>query len=352
MNAHKQKKSRYRALIISIGLSVLFLFIGILFVEGLTPDVLYRGLMKPVARLMGLVFIGLLAGQIIEFMGWTRYLSRLAGPLFKFSGLGSRCSAAFTAAFFSGVSANAMLMGFYKDGRITREQMFLSNFVNQFPAYVLHLPTTFFIVIPLTGKAGLLYFGVTFSALLLRTALFLIYGNIRVRVYRDAFTADPDGSAEKTQGKTSLTDKLKAKIPARFTTILIYVLPIYIGVFLLHRAGLFDFIQTAMRRHVTTSYIPVESISVVILGFTSEFTAGFAAAGALRDAGVLTLPQTVVALVIGNVLAFPVRALRHQLPRYVGIFSPSTGTLMLLMGQGFRVVSVLVVCYFFYRITS
>jgi hypothetical protein len=48
--------------------------------------------------------------------------------------------------FFSGVAANAMLLGFYKEGKICRKQLFLSNFVNQFPAYFLHLPTTFFIV--------------------------------------------------------------------------------------------------------------------------------------------------------------------------------------------------------------
>jgi hypothetical protein len=50
-----------------------------------------------------------------------------------------------------------------------------------------------------------------------------------------------------------------------------------------------------------------------------------------------------MALLIGNILAFPVRALRHQLPRYIGIFSPRMGTQILLMGQGFRIASIIVV---------
>jgi hypothetical protein len=52
---------------------------------------------------------------------------------------------------------------------------------------------------------------------------------------------------------------------------------------------------------------------------------------------------------IGNVLAFPIRALRHQLPRYIGIFSPKMGTQLLLMGQGFRVSSIIImgVIYFY-----
>ena len=59
-----------------------------------------------------------------------------------------------------------MLWEFFKEEKITRRQLFLGNLMNQFPAYFLHLPTTFFIVIPLTGWAGALYFFLTFVALI------------------------------------------------------------------------------------------------------------------------------------------------------------------------------------------
>jgi hypothetical protein len=92
----------------------------------------------------------------------------------------------------------------------------------------------------------------------------------------------------------------------------------------------------------------MESLSVVALSFVAEFTSGFAAAGALMEAGVLTVKQTVIALLMGNVLAFPVRALRHQLPQYVGIFAPRMGTEILLLGQAFRVVSLVLVGWVYY----
>ena len=95
--------------------------------------------------------------------------------------------------------------------------------------------------------------------------------------------------------------------------------------------------------YVVTAFIPMEALSVVILSFTAEFTSGFAAAGAFLDAGILTVKQTAIALLIGNIIAFPIRALRHQLPRYIGIFSPKMGLQLLLMGQGFRVVSIIFV---------
>ena len=69
---------------------------------------------------------------------------------------------------------------------------------------------------------------------------------------------------------------------------------------------------------------------------------------ALLQAGVLSVKQTVMALLIGNILAFPMRTLRHQLPRYIGIFSPKMGTQMLFMGQGFRIVSLIFVGVIYY----
>jgi hypothetical protein len=119
------------------------------------------------------------------------------------------------------------------------------------------------------------------------------------------------------------------------------VVPIYTLVFVSSRLGFFTWLREGLAGYVVTTFMPMESLSVIILSFAAEFTSGFAAAGALLDAGVLTIKQTVVALLIGNILAFPVRALRHQLPRYIGIFSPKMGTQLLLMGQGFRVASII-----------
>ena len=132
---------------------------------------------------MFFITVGLVAGQVIEAAGWTKKLAIVAAPLFRFGNLGERCSAAFTTAFFSGVAANAMLVEFYNEGKISRKQLFLSNFVNQAPAFFLHLPTTFFIVIPLTRWAGALYFLLTFAAMVFRTALFLIYGHFQKDMY-------------------------------------------------------------------------------------------------------------------------------------------------------------------------
>ncbi|MBW2410714.1 MAG: nucleoside recognition protein, partial [Deltaproteobacteria bacterium] len=252
-----------------------------------------------------------------------------------------------------------------------------SNFTNQLPAFFLHLPTTFFIVIPLTGLAGALYFLITFIAVVFRTILFLICGrfwlprpqpdNVRpqsdnVRPQSDNVRPQPDNvrpQSEETEeiqtssrkmefNKKQIWDRLKSRLPGRISRIAVYVVPIYTLVFLLNNLGLFAWLREELAGYVVTTFMPMESLSVVILSFAAEFTSGFAAAGALLDAGVLTVKQTVLALLIGNVLAFPIRALRHQLPRYIGIFSPKMGTQLLLMGQGFRVTSIILMGVLYY----
>jgi hypothetical protein len=141
---------------------------------------------------------------------------------------------------------------------------------------------------------------------------------------------------------------LREKIPASLMRIAIFVVPIYTAVFVLNRMGLFTITRDWLAGAVVTTFVPMESLSIVVLSFVAEFTSGFAAAGALMDAGVLTTKQTVLALVTGNVLAFPIRALRHQLPHYMGIYSPRTGVELLILGQLARVASIIAVGVLFY----
>jgi len=342
--SRKRRKPRLRAVVISLLVSTAALIVGYYAVEGIDFHSLFKRLFWPLLRLLFFIGIGLVIGQIIEATGWTRYLAAVAMPAFRYGNLGRHCSAVFTTAFFSGVAANAMLMEFFKEGAISRKQLFLSNLLNQFPAYFLHLPTTFFIVIPLTGRAGALYFLLTFLAALIRTIILLIYGHLRLA--QPAVT-ETDHSKKNIPGPrrkaTGVWEGIRRRLPGRLTTIALYVIPIYIAVFMLNAMGLFETIQAGLARFTSVTFIPLESLSLVIISFAAEFTSGFAAAGALMQAGILTTKQTVLALLIGNIIAFPIRALRHQLPHYMGIYEPKTGIQLLLLGQGVRVASLILI---------
>jgi len=337
-----------RPLGIALAISALMLAVGMVTLDAVDGALLRRRLVFPLGRLLLFITVGLALGQIIELSGWTKKLGRIGGPLFRFSSLGSRCSAAFVTAFISGAAANAMLYDFWKEQKINKHQLFLTNLANQLPAYFLHLPTTVFIVLPLTGWAGVLYFIITFVAAVIRFVLVLVYGHLRPATASSVSVADTVKPVVGKPDQRAIWQTLKQRLPRRLINIATFVVPIYIAVFLLHGAGVFDWIRQWMAQWIVTAFIPIEALSLVVLSFAAEFTSGFAAAGALMAAGVITTKQTVLALLIGNVVAFPIRALRHQLPRLMGIFAPKMGLQLLLLGQGIRITSLVLVGVIYY----
>lgn len=344
---------KYRNLTVSFLVSVTILALAMGTVAPLSFHALITRLVLPLTRLMFFISLGLAAGQTIEHLGWTRQVAVVARPFFRFSNIGEYGSAAFTTAFFSGAAANAMLFEFFESNKISKFQLFLSNYLNHFPAFFLHLPTTMFIVLPLTGRAGALYFLLTFLATLIRCIICLVVGKLLLPASNGNTSSGHNHNAIPTSAGTKtgpLIEKFKRTLPARIVNILIWVLPIYTAVFIMNSAGMFKALNMAVSSHIALQIMPVESLSVVLLSFAAEFTSGFAAAGALLHAGVLTVKQTVLALLLGNILAFPIRALRHQLPRYMGIYSPGLGLQLLLSGQVFRVLSLIFTGTIFYLV--
>ncbi len=302
---------------------------------------LYRHLAWPLVHLLIYMGVGLLLGQAIETLGWAAKLGSWAAPLLRWGHLHRESGAAFTAAFFSGIMANTMLITLYQEGKISRRELTLTYlFNNGLPVYLLHLPTTFFIILPLTRQAGLIYLGITLAAAVLRSIGLLIYGRL-------ALPAPGGGAggeaAPLPAQKVGLFREIWQKFQRRFTRVVLFTLPIYFFIFLLNDWGLFKWLRDIAAAHVSLNFLPMEAASVVIFSVATEFTSGIAAAGAFLQAGALTVPQTVMALVLGNIVATPIRALRHQLAANVGIFSPKLGTQLLLLSQGLRLLSLVAV---------
>ena len=302
---------------------------------------LYHHLASPLVRLLAYMGLGLLLGQAIESLGWTAKLGGWASPVLRWGHFRQETGASFTAAFFSGLLANTMLVTLYREGKISRRELTLSYlFNNGLPVYLVHLPTTFFIILPLTRSAGLIYLGITLVAALLRSIGLLAYARWRLPAGDEsgeaiAVTAPPR--------KEKVTTEIWRKFKRRFSRVVLYTLPIYLGIFALNDWGLFKWLREAAAAHVSLGFLPMEAASVIIFSVAAEFTSGMAAAGAFLQSGAITVPQTVMALVLGNVVATPIRALRHQLPSHAGIFSPKLGTELLLLSQGLRLLSLVLV---------
>jgi hypothetical protein len=306
----------------------------------MSPGLLYHHLVWPFLKLLFYLGIGLFIGQVIESLGWAARFGGYVRPLVSWGRFGPESAAAFSASFFSGILANTMLMSAYQDGKLRRRELTLSYLLNTgLPSFVLHLPTTFFILVPLTRRAGLIYLGLNLLAAVLRSTAILAYSRLTFRA-----AAPGEGQAEPgVQGKTPTLANIWKKFRRRFSRLVCYTMPIYVLIFLAQQAGFFEYLRNAAAGLVSFSLFPLESASVIIFSVAAEFSSGIAAAGALLSAGALTVTQTVAALMLGSIVATPIRALRHQLPTHAGIFSPTLGSKLLLTSQGLRIFSLILV---------
>jgi len=311
--------------------------------QALSAAVLWDGLAVPLSRLLLSVSIGLFVGTLIEALQWTRAVAKVAQPLVRLGRLKDVAGASFSLAFFSGAAANTMLSEAYEKGEITKREVMLSNLFNSLPTYFLHLPTLFFIAAPFIGQAAVLYVSLTIGAALLRTLGIVLLGRLTLPPLPEGCMVCLLPENPKWDWRAAL-DKTWKRFKRRLPRMVYYTVPIYVAFFFLKRWGAFDALELAMAEHVGfLSWLPPQALSIVMFHMAAETTAGYAAAGALVQTGGLSLKELVLALLVGNILSSPVRAIRHQFPYYAGIFKPGLALNLILSNQSLRAASIALV---------
>jgi len=251
--------------------------------------------------------------------------------------------ASFSLAFFSGAAANAMLAEAHERGDMTRREVILSNLFNSLPTYFLHLPTLFFIAAPFIGPAAVLYVSLTVAAALLRTACIVILGRLTLPPLPEGCVVCLLSEDPKWDWRAALK-KTWARFRRRLPRMVYYTIPIYVAFFFLKRWGVFDAMEAWMAENVAfLSWLPPQAMGIIGFHMAAETTAGYAAAGALVQTGGLTLKELVLALLVGNILSSPVRAIRHQFPYYAGIFKPGLAMKLIVSSQTLRALSIALV---------
>ncbi|EFI34306.1 nucleoside recognition domain protein [Desulfonatronospira thiodismutans ASO3-1] len=312
---------------------------------------LWSGLGFPLLKICVFIALGVFVGNLIESMNWTRFMARLAAPLTRMARLRDVSGASFSMAFFSGITANTMLAEAYSQEKLTYRELVLSNLFNSLPTYFLHLPTTFFIMVPLIKAAALPYLLLTIIAALLRTLVVVVLG-------RFILSPKPEPCVEcqlPGEGKLNWTEVLARvwkRFKFRFKKIIIFTVPIYTLFFILQQAGFFDWVEESMAEYVHfMAWLSPQALSIVVLQLAAELSAGLAAAGAMLDSGALGVREVVLALLTGNILSSPMRAIRHQLPYYAGIFNPKLAVKLIFYNQSLRVGSLILVGALYYLVT-
>jgi hypothetical protein len=304
---------------------------------GIPARRLYSRLLLPLLRLTLAVGVGLLLGIIIENAGLAGRIGRLFAPLLRFGHLKEPSALAFTTAFFSAVSASTILMNAYQDQTISRRELVISALILTFPAFFAHLPSMFFIITPFVGILGLYYLLILLAADMLRTAGFLLAARLSLPSYRPT----PVQTAQERLAWPQIWQDTKKKFLSRLYNILVITIPIFVLVFLAQEGGAFEWLRGHLTGSLKGIRLPVEAFSILAFSLAAETTGGFAAAGAFLTSQALSPGVVLFTLVLGTILSSPMRAVRHQLPHYLGIYTPALGLKLMVLSQVFRTLSLL-----------
>jgi hypothetical protein len=301
----------------------------------------------PIVRISFFITLGLFVANFIESLNWTHRLAFLVRPLLRAGRLSAVTGASFSVAFISGVSSNTMLAEAFAKGQMTRVELYLANLFNTVPRFFLHLPNVFFLTAPMIRTGAFFYVGITFGAAILQTALVVVCGRLLLP------PRDDSGSLTlPRQGEITWRDaivKSFTRLKRRIGKVLLFTAPVYIIFFLLNKYGLFGQLEKYIADKAWfLSWLNPKSLGIVVMQVTTEFSSGLAAASALLAENSLTTKEVVLALLAGNILSTPIRAIRHQMPYYAGIYSPQLAVQLIGLSQAVRTLCILLLMVGFY----
>jgi hypothetical protein len=329
---------------LAVAAFVAFILAGAVVRGHIPPSHLYVRLVRPLARLSLAIGAGLLLGIFIENANLSTRLGRVFSPFLRFGHLKEPSALALTTAFFSAVSASTILMNSYKDGFISRRELVISALILTFPAFFAHLPSLFFTITPLVGMLGIYYLVILFAGDVLRTSAYLIYGRLTLPPYQPQAVEPASRHATWKEIWQATTEKFFT----RLYTILVITIPVFVAVFLAQEGGLFTWLNGQLSHFLKGTQIPVEAVSILIFSLAAEATGGFAAAGALLASHALSPAGILFTLILGTIISSPMRAIRHQMPFYLGVYTPKLGLNLMILSQLFRTLSLLPFLFLIY----
>ncbi|MBQ7456630.1 MAG: hypothetical protein IJS54_03350 [Desulfovibrio sp.] len=312
----------------------------------MTPSLdLWQMLCTPLIRLIVGLSLGIFIANILEALHWTQYLAKLSAPFAKRAHFGVVSQAAFATAFLSPSASNAILAEAYAEKRLKHRELVCISLFASFPAYLVHIPTLFFLLVPVLGFAAVLYVAISLFAALLRTLAVFVVAQHLLPAVQDEQTNVP----KQTVGFVHAVRQAWKRLCIRFPRMLVWTVPVYIALFFCQVQGVFAAIEASLADNIVFTHIlSPQVIGIVMLHMVAELGAAVSASASLLSLGSVSTTDIIGALLIGNMLSTPIRALRHQLPSYVGLFEPALGVRLVFLNQLVRLLSMAVVTVIFF----
>jgi len=309
---------------------------------------LVANLLRPLARLLAGMALALLAANVLEALQWTRHLTRPALAPARFAHLGNVAGAAFALAFLSPAAANGLLAKAHDEGALSRKELLFANLFNSFPNFLVHLPALFLLAWPVLGPPAAWYAGLCLLAAAARTLLTALAARafLPPPTYANPVPLPDRPRVSRREALRQAWDRFLRRMPR----LIGITIPVYILMYLLQKYGWFEAAQKLLAEHANwLSFLKPQALGIIVLHLAAETGAALSAAGSVFNAGGLTASEVVLALLVGNIVSTPMRALRHQLPSYAGLFKPLPALELVLVNQAMRAAGMICVTWLYWR---
>lgn len=295
------------------------------------------------------IILGVILGELIIAMKFTDKLVYITKPITNFGHLKKECGIPFMTAFASPVTANSMLMKFYDKKIIEKRELIIASLTNSFPAILMHWKYILPSILPLLGTTGLIYFCVLILIGLIKTFLVLIVGRVLLKKEKNNY-------GEIEEGRGNIKDEKQERPPIKeaFITslknsekplkrMLIMIISITIIIFILIDLGVFETLANYLYGVAKYFPIPSEGLPIIAAQLASPMIA-WIIAGNLLNEGILSSKDIVLALLIGQVMATIIIAIRFLVPHYFGIFGIKLGAVILTIATVLRtIITILII---------
>lgn len=284
---------------------------------------------------------GLFLASLLEALRWTDFLARAAYPLARLAHFGPTAASAFALAFVSPAAANSLLAEKYETRDLNSKELMLANLFNGLPAWLGHFPTLILLTWAALGSAAIIYAGLTFAAALGRTIFTMCVGRI-VLATPGAQPAKPlaPNKARFAGRLLKAWQRFKKRLPK----LLLFTAPVYLLMWIGQQTGFFLTFEAWLARHLDwLTFLKPQAMGIIALQLLAEMGATLGAASAALQDGSLNAKDVILAMLTGNILATPLRAIHHQFPAYAGFFKPALAFRLVLANQALRALSIVVI---------
>jgi hypothetical protein len=272
-----------------------------------------------------IVLISMFVMNYIINTGIMKKFSELMEPITRHLNMNPLSISSILVCFFSPTVGYSILAEGLKDKKLNEREIIGTSLANSFPSVLSHTITFFIpVVIPILGLTGLLFVLIRLGVAFAKSIIGTIYLSI---ISKKVDFEVPEIS--KMDKKENLEKSLKSTL--RFSKRLIPVMLITMFlVIYLSKIGAFDYLNNLVSP-ITNILGLNPNVGLVSLTEIMNVQAAIVMAGGFLNENILSSKEVLIGLIIGNVLSFSTRYVKHSLPLHVSLFGTKLGTKIVMI---------------------